>query len=132
MIAPPAQDITTLGRAVFECPLFGSLTVSEMRQQLEIKYCACLALKGTGGFPIDVRRIQNPHLRALAGAGMTLKNWTVQDLTRITGDLAPVAETVLLATLEEPEWGAHDLIVMGIIESLESMRSLSSTGGKTL
>jgi hypothetical protein len=63
---------------------------------------------------------------------MALKNWTVQDLTRITGDLAPVAETVLLATLEEPEWGAHDLIALGYIEALESMRSLSSTGGRTL
>jgi hypothetical protein len=125
------QD-TTLGSSLFYDPLAGTATVSEIRQRLELKYCACLATGGTNGFPLDVRRIKTDRLRTLAACSMLLRNWSVNDLLEITGNMELVAGGVLLATLDQPRWGPEDLLLMGMIEAVEDMQSRALRGGRTL
>lgn len=123
---------TTLGSSLFVDPLAGAATVSEIRHRLELKYCACIATGGTNGFPLDVRRIKDTRLRALAGAGMTLREWTVQDLVRCSGNLEGHAGTILMATLERPVWGPDDFRLLDLIERMEEMRITAMRGGRML
>jgi hypothetical protein len=130
--AKPKQISTTLGTTLFVDPLAGPGTISEIRQRLEVKYAACLATGGANGFPLHVNRIKDSRLRALAGAGMTLNQWSAQDLVQSTGNLEGHASSVLIATLEDPRWGPDDFRLMGIIEAMEGMRSRAMKGGNAL
>jgi hypothetical protein len=129
---PIGKQQTTLGSSLFFDPLAGAGGIADIRQRLELKYCAAVATGGANGFPLDVRRIKDPRLRALAGAGMTLKNWTVQDLVECGGSLTGHAASVLITTLEKSDWGPDDVRLMGAIESLEGMRNMALGGGRTL
>lgn len=120
---------TTLGFSLFVDPLAGSGTVSEIRQRLELKYCAAMATGGANGFPLDPRRIRDTRLRTLAAAGMTLRNWTPQDLVRCTGNLEGHAASVLITTLEKPIWGPEDFNLMNLLERLEAAQARALGGG---
>jgi hypothetical protein len=126
------QTQTSLGWSLFGGSEEGTQTPSGIRQRLEIKYCACLVLGGHNRRPLDPERIHNPQLKTLAGAAMTLRDFTIQDLTQCTGRLGEVAGSVLLATLERPVWNDDDLRLMAVLEQLEALQRRAMRGGKTL
>ncbi len=94
------------------------------RRRLETKYAACLATGGSKGFPLSVDRILDPKLRALAGAGMTFKNWSIKDLAECTDDLADTAVAVIETALLHPEWTAADFREFARIEEAEWERGM--------
>lgn len=126
------SEETTLGRSIFTDGIFGSRTIPDIRNQIEIKLVACLAMGGTNGFPVSPDRIQNPIYKQIAAAAMSSKGWNIKDLTECVGRLCIPASGILIATLEEPIWGEDDSILMDMIESLESMEIASRKGGRTL
>ena len=122
----------TTGRAVFFNAAGFGHSISEMRQVLEIKYAAVLVAGGANGYPLHINRIRNPHVRAIAGAGMICKRWSVKDLTECTGLLEGAASSALLASLDRPEWGPSDFHLLGHIEKLEAAATAARGGGRTL
>lgn len=131
--AKPAQVRgTTLGAGLFADALNGSFTPAEIRQALETKLCACLAIGGTNGAPVQPGRIRNPYFRALVAAGMSCTGWSVKDLAGCTGNLEGAATLALVATLEQPEWGADDYRLMEVLERLERLQNLACNGGRSL
>jgi hypothetical protein len=131
---PKSKPQTTLGFSLFVDPLAGPGTISEIRQRLEIKTAACTVTGGFNGYPLDVDRIKDSRLRAIVAAGMVFgdRGWGKQDLMNYTDHLEGHAGSVLMATLDDPAWGPEDLILMDLIERVESMRSLALGGGRML
>lgn len=123
---------TSLGWSLFRDELSMPLSVGDIRQRLELKYCACLALGGLNGHPVDADRIVNPQLRSLGAVSRLLRNWSVKDLAEIDGLPALTAEAVLIATMENPVWGEDDGILMRCIERLEYLQDKADGSGKTL
>jgi hypothetical protein len=126
------EEPTTLGFSLFRDPLYPFFSISDIRQRIELKYAACVALDGLDGHPIDPDRIRNPHLRSLGSLGRILKNWSVRDLAEVDGLPAHAADAVLIATLERPAWGEDDVALLGYIERLENLQSKAERSGRTL
>jgi hypothetical protein len=123
---------TTLGRELFSDPLHGTYTVSDIRQKLEIKLAACLATGGCNGFPPHINRVRDPRIRSLVAAGLIFEDWSTGDLARCHGNLTPAATLALIATLDNPRWGAADLLLLGLIEQMETFAASAQKGGITL
>lgn len=123
---------TTLGWSLFYCPTGGACSLGCIRQRLELKYAACAATGGTNGFPLDVRRIDNPRLRQISAAGMACRGWSARDLTEYAGALEGPASSVLLATLNSPVWGKDDLSLLGLLEKMERLQTLAWKGDRIL
>lgn len=100
-------------------PMQPGIALMEDRRRLEMRYCACLAVGGSNGCPLSVDRILDPKLRALAGAGMTFKDWSVADLENCTGDLRVTALEVAAAARQNPRWTAADYHAFAAIEKAE-------------
>ena len=123
---------TTLGTSLFYCPTGGAHSMADIRLRVELKFCACMATGGHNGFPLDIARIHDPKLRQLAGAGFVFKNWSTADLTSCTEGLEGHASSVLIATLDTPQWGQDDLELLGTVERMEYLESKAWKGGLLL
>jgi len=95
------------------------MALKEDRRRLEIRYCACLAVGGSNGCPLSADRIHDSKLRALAGAGMSFKDWSVADLENCTGDLRTTALEVAGLARQYPRWTAADFHAFAAIEKAE-------------
>lgn len=126
------ENKTTLGWCIFNDGIYGARPLIDIRNQIEVKLAACLAMGGTNGFPISPDRIRNPFFRQIVSAGMSAKGWNVKDLAGCVGRLAIPTETVLIATLEEPVWGEDDAVLFRLLESIEGLEVKSTNGGRTL
>lgn len=122
----------SLGWALFFSPAGAPLALSDIRQWFEIKLAACLVLDGTNGCPIQPDRIKNPVIRPLVAAGMALREWSKDDLLRVTGTNAGVAASILLATLDRPEWSAWDYEAFTLVERLDVLAAAARKGGNIL
>lgn len=129
--AAPTYE-STLGWSLFRDPLSMPFCIADIRSRLELKYCSCIAMGGLNGHPVDPDCIQNPYLRSLGAIGRLLKNWSIQDLTEIHGLPSLTAEAVLIATLENPVWGADDVALFRVIEQIERLQSKAEKGGRSL
>lgn len=126
------QSVTTLGWSLFEDGIYGSRTISDIRNQLEIKYAACLAIGGNNGHPLSIDVIQNPFLRQFAACGAVCKNWSLKDLTEVEDKLQIPAEEVLLATLERPVWGVDDVYLYNTLTYIGGLQNKAKRGGRSL
>ncbi len=122
----------TTGRSVFFDPFTGLKNTTDIRHELERKLCACIAMGGTNGYPIQPYRIQNPLFRSLILEGMTKPSWSIDDLVKCEGRLESAASLALSATLEKPIWGQSDFLTFEPLERLEMFQAASLTGGLTL
>jgi|GEM_PF-5555581 len=132
--AIPAKDDsdTTLGRSIFQDGIYGSRTISDIRNQLELKYATCLSTGSANGFPIDITEIENPLFRQISAAAVSSKGWTIKDLVECHDRLAIPAEGILIATLESPIWGEDDVHVFHLLRTLKAYQRKSQHGGRTL
>jgi hypothetical protein len=121
----------TLGRSLFHDALFEALTIGDTRFELEKKLVACLATGGTNGNPVLPHRIKNRHFRSLTLRGMK-PSWSIKNLLEINDECQPAAEMALVATLEKPVWGHHDVRLLECVECYENLRGLAIRGGRTL
>lgn len=123
---------TTLGRSIFQDGIFGARTLPGIKNEIELKYAACLSTGGNNGFPLDISQIENPLFRQIAAAAVSSKEWTIQDLAGYHERLAIPAEVVLIATLEKPEWGEDDIHVHRLLQKLGAYERKALGGGLTL
>jgi len=122
----------TTGRGVFYHPETGSNRPEDIRFQLEMKLAACVAIGGTNGYPIQPHRIKNPCFRSLVAYGMIFRNWSLKDLTECADRLEGAASMVLVATLENPVWGASDYHLFDALEKFERLQNSAWRSGRTL
>jgi hypothetical protein len=123
---------TTLGRTIFWDPLNGTHNVSEIRFQLEIKALACAFTGGFNGFTPRLDRIRNKPFQSLIGFALSLKEPRALDLTLVKNHLADAASLALVAIMDDPHWGPHDLTLLQAIEMIELCQRLAHEGGITL
>ena len=123
---------TTLGRSIFQDGIFGARTLPGIKNEIELKYAACLSTGGNNGFPLDISQIENLLFRQIAAAAVSSKEWTIQDLAGCQGQLAIPAEGLLIATLENPIWGEDDFHLFRLLQSLKAYQSKALRGGRTL
>jgi len=128
----PAPAGTTLGFSLFYCPTGGAHSIAGIRQRVELKFAACLATGEHHSPLVDIDRIHDPRLRQLSAAGMTCKGWSTADLIGCTGILEGAASSVLIATLDRPQWGSDDLALLSAIERLEALEAIAWKGGLLL
>ena len=126
------MSATTLGRSIFSDGIYGARTLPGIKNEMELKYAACLSIGGNNGFPLDISQIENPLFRQIAAAAVSSKEWTIQDLAGCHERLAIPAEVVLIATLEKPVWGEDDQQVFRLLRTLQSYEQKSQQGGRTL
>jgi hypothetical protein len=132
--AIPAEECsdTTLGRSIFQDGIFGSRTISDIRNQIELKYATCLSVGGHHGFPIQIDQIENPYFRQIAAAALVSKNWTTADLVSCHGRMEIPAQGILNAALESPIWGEDDYHVFRLLKSLKAYQYKADQGGRIL
>lgn len=124
---------TTLGSSLVMDPRIGFHRINDIRFNLEIKLAACLANgSGTNGCPIQPHRIHHPAIRSLVSYGMIFPDWSMKDLTECTDRLEGAAAMALIATLEDPVWGADDYHLFSAIERMEQLQQSAWRSGRTL
>lgn len=127
-----AKNRSTSGGSLFYDPLTGPKRLGYIRFELERKLAACVALGGTGGYPIQPHRIKTAAFRSLVNAGMQFWNWSCKDLTECTGRLESAAVSVLMATLDRPIWGQADYLLMEALERMEQLQAGAWNSGRAL
>jgi hypothetical protein len=127
----PASTFTA-GRSLFHDSLTGPYCLADIRDKLETKLAACMAMGKTSGYPIQPHRVKNPGFRSLVSYGMIFPNWSIKDLTECNDRLEGPAALALLATLEKPVWGQADYLLFETIEKMENLQQSAWRSGRTL